>query len=244
MADTPNVITTTEDQLKSELAALAHRHVTLSWGILGALSLVLIVGVAGAWIAGHYANAQLARADAANAALLQNLKTFQDNMAAHDAERAAQDAQQKVIVQVVHDRDKAADIAIATALTPNAPAQAVATGLARVESDTPGFGDVRVTPDSNLAVTPAQGQILTAQKIDRDRLAGDLKDETNIFTLEKGKTFTLGQDLSSCKVELTESQKVIGDYKKAAKAGRFKKIVRGFGEGVAIAAAFWIGHKI
>lgn len=239
-----NTFTSVEAQLQSEVAALAHKHVTITWGLLGILGVVLALGGVGAWVAVKFADAQLARAERTEAAYQLSLKSFQETLAAHDAQRAAIDGQKKVVVQVVHDRDTQANTAIATAMTPNAPAAAVAAGLGAVEADVPGFGTPKVTTEGTIALEPSQAQQLTAQKIDRDRLAGNLADETKLYNLESVKSTSLSTDLTGCKTELAESAKVTAAYKKAAKSSKFRKVLRGFGEGVAIAGAFYLGHKL
>ncbi len=244
MATTPSVITNVEAQLQSEVAALAHKHVTITWGLLGILGVVLTLGGVGAWVAVKFADAQLARAEAAEARYDASLKTFQETLAAHDAQRTAIDGQQKVVVQVVHDRDTQANTAITAALVPNASAQAVATGLAKAEYDVPGFGDVRVTPDSTIVLETLQGQLLTSQKIDRDRLFANLTDETKLYTLEQVKSTSLSTDLTGCKAEMKEGQGVIAGYKKAARSSKFKKAWHGALTVGAMLAAAYVGHRL
>lgn len=237
-------VATVADAIQLQIAALAHKNVTVSYTLVGVLVFVLALAGAGAWLGLHFVDAQLARAENLQTQYNASLKTLSDALAADAAQRTQASAQQAATIKIVDTRDDQANKAIQTATAPGASAQDAAAALGSAYSDVPAFGAVYPTPDGKIALEPAQAQASTATKIDRDRLSADLTDTTKLLTLEQSKTTSLTTDLHSCSTELTAGQKVIAGYKTVAKESRLKKIIHGAESGAGIAAGFLLGIEL
>jgi hypothetical protein len=231
-------------QFTTQFAALAHKHATVSYGLIGVLVVVLILAGVGGFIALKFADAQIARAEKQEQQYNADRKSWQDQLAASAAQRAAETTQQTAIVKIVDTRDKVADKAISAALKPGATAKQAADGLAASYSDLPAFGPVTALGDNIVQLSVPQAQQATASRIDQVRLQADLNDEVNLFTLEKAKTLSLSNDLASCTTLNTESGKVIAAYKKAAKASRLKKFLGGATKVAIFIGGVYFGHKL
>lgn len=249
MATTPAVLTAEQQAqlyLHQQLSALAQKHVTVSYTLIGALVLLMLLLGAGGYIGLKFADKQLARAEASEQRFQQAQKDLQSQITAHDAQRSDDTQKQNVIVKVVHDTDTSTDAKIAQVLQPKTAQQAL--------SDL----DDAYGSELNLKDTPLNGNLLSfpvttvqqfsASKLDRDRLSADLNNYKGLLTFEQDKTKTLTADLGKANGTLTVCQQTVEDYKKAAKVGRLKKFLHAAGgTAVTIGAAvfgFELGHRL
>ena len=72
---------------QSEVSALAHRHLTLTYCIVGILLLVLVLMGIGGYLGLKSFNTQLAAQATKDAQYQADRKTFMDTLTAHDADR-------------------------------------------------------------------------------------------------------------------------------------------------------------
>lgn len=231
-----------ETILQAEIAALASKHVTVSYTLVGVIVLVLALAGAGGWYALRMFDKQLARAEAAEARYDTDRKQFADLLAADATTRAKSQTQQVALATTGEARDKKADEAIQVAVKPDATLATTAAGLTSAYSDVVGFGQVDVLPGSDALHGPGielaghQAQQVTAYKIDRDRLSADLSDLRTSYTLEQTSNSSLTNDLAQCKDLNAKSDKVIAGYKKLAKKTKWKTFLSGAKKAVVIGA--------
>jgi hypothetical protein len=229
-------------QLVAEYAALAHKHVTVSFTLIGVLVLVLGLGAFGAFLGLRSYEAQLSKAEARELQYNADRKSWQDTLAQHDAQRAA-DAQQEaqVIAQIAARAKQAPPPVIQVALSPTATAAEEATGLAQAYASQI---EPVVTPDSRLSISQPEAKLIISNKLTGDKALADLVDETKLYNLEVDQNTTLKADLADAKAENVEAQKVIQAYKKAAVKSKWRKILDGMKTVGMVAAAAAIGHAI
>lgn len=234
--------------LVSQLSALAHKHATVSYGLIAVLVVFLALAGLGGYFGLKLYDKEIARAEAANQRYEQDKKELATELATNTAQRATDTQQQGVIVKVVHDTDSSTDAKIAQVLQPKTPQEA----LSDLDSAYSGSLDLKNTPvdpaGSTLTFSIPTVQQFSATKLDRNRLSADLSNYQGLLKLEQDKTTTLTADLKKSGDTLGTCQTTVDDYKKAAKVGKFKKFLHGAGvTTVAIVAAvvgYEIGHKL
>lgn len=232
--------------LITEASVLAAKHVTVSYFLIAVLVAILGLCSFGGYLAFKFADAQLARAEASEQRFEAAQKSWQDQLRTDAAQRQQATAQQQIIVKVVHDRDVAADNTVAQVLSPGKTAQVAIVDLgAAYKGLVHGIQQAVPSADGDSIAFPVPVvQQFTATKIDRDRLAADLGDTKNTLTLEEVKTATLTTDLTGAQKTLSDCQDTVKKYKGAAKAGLFKRVVKGAGVVALVIAAAYAGHKL
>src|ERR1700692_2885288 len=86
MSTTPAITTV----VQSEVSALAHRHMTFTYGLVGTIILMMVLMAFGGYMAIKHFDAQLARQDAKDAQYQQDRTQWQAQMVQHDKERVQQ----------------------------------------------------------------------------------------------------------------------------------------------------------
>lgn len=228
----------TAQHLQAQFVALAHKHASVSFWLIGTLVLVMGLMGFGGYEALKSFDAQLARAEQREAQYNTDRKTWQDALAQHDAERVADATKIASLEAQVAARDK-------KPLPPpvTTPDEAVA-GLQAAYSDVPAFGAPQATPDGKVAVNVPQAQILITTKLDLNRLKLDLTDEKAIVDLQKQTNASLSKDLTGCQALNVEANKTIADYKKLAKKSRWQKFLSGAEKVGLVLGGMYVGHKI
>lgn len=168
-------------------------------------------------------------------ALLEQTKKAQEEARAerekNDADRAIWAEQQAALTRSVLARNQASDRAIAATLAPK-PIQEVADEAKTILGPT-----APVVQDGSFRLTSEQMQQFLAMKIDRDRLAENVKETLNQLEIERKATATLRLDLDRAIKAIddanqrTEDQrllkedwiKVAESYRKVAKKGFWRK---------------------
>lgn len=241
MTDTPATPVTA---LQTEVSALAQKHITVSYLLVAVLVVVLGLASVGGYLAFKFADRQIARAEVSEQRFEAAQKDFQKQLADNTAQRAQDTKQQDVIVKVVDTRDATADKTINQVLSPATTPQDALTGLGSAYKGTLELSQTAVTPDGKLSFPLHAVQEFTATKIDRDRLFADRDDIKTALGLEQDKTKSLTADLTGAKGTLSDCQDTVKKYKSAAKASVFKRVVKGAGIAVLVAASFYLGHKL
>lgn len=244
---------------ESEVSALAHRHVTLTYSILGVLVLTLALAAFGGWLSIRGYERALQRAEAAEAVSKQRedafnvqFKAFQDQIAKDAADRAQAQAQQDALIAKITTRDKQpVPVVIQTGLKADATAEDAKNALGAVFSTPVAPVAPTVTSDGKVAVTVKEAQEITSAGFDGQRAEADLRDTVSLYTLEKTKTTSLSNDLNQCQAGLTEAKATvkaqdttIADFKKAAKRSRFQKFLSGAEKALLLVGGIYIGHKL
>ena len=261
----PTIMNTIDKDLQDSLASLAHKHVTVTYVLIGVLVFVLALGGVGAYIGVKWVDASLARAEASEKLTAQyktqydalNL-TYQNELAAHAADRAADAQKQAALISSMSNVNQKADTSIAKVLTPGKTATEAFADLKDAYKGTPSIGNLtlNVSKDSAsgeqlLTFTVPEVQQVTATKLDRDRLTSNLDNVNQQLTLEKDKTTTLTSDLTNLQTAHTaliktetQCETTVADYKKVVKPSKFK-IVLGYAlKGALFAGGIVIGHRL
>lgn len=252
--------------LLTQYQTLAHKHVTISYTLIGILALVLVGGGFGAFFAAKWVDRALARAEKSEQLYLADKKVSDQAIAdlktqLADSEKARAAAEQKAAdlqkqantiaavsnqqQQQVLKPGKTASEAYADAKA--AYGAAISTPINIVES-----------PDKTeqmLAFRIPDIQQMTATKIDDTAQKQIVVVKDGIIATKQGEIDGLKKDLATSqdalgKLQTTEKQEhdALEKYKSVAKKSKFKRILGGFWKGtqtVAIAvAAFELGHKL
>lgn len=235
--------------LQAQFSSLAHKHLTVSYTLVGIIVLILALAGGGGYLALRAFDAQLARAEAREASYDVDRKAFVDHLAADAADRTRNQAAQVVLARNISNRDTKADQAIQVAVKPDASLESTASALTDAYSDVVGFGHVDVLPDSTtlhgagIELAGHQAQQIVAYKIDRDRLSADLGDLRTSYTLEQASNTSLSNDLVQCKDLSVKAEAVIAGYKKIAKRGKFRVFLGGAEKVLLVAGGMYLGHK-
>lgn len=187
----------------------------------------------------------LARAEAREVLYDQDRKAWQAELKVRDAERAA-DAQrvEELIGQIAARAVKPLPPVIQTALKPDASLPEIGFGLDLAFKGSPGFEGPVTLAGSYVQLSGPQAQTVTQSKVDLDRAKLDLNDEKTIANLQNGTISSLSKDLDQCKDLNTQSDKVIADYKKAAKRSKWQKIWDGAQKVILFGAGAYLGSKL
>lgn len=239
MATTP---VTPTNAIQSELSQLAHKHVTLTYGILGILFLVLALAGVGGYAAVKVYDAQLARQDARDATYQSDRKAWQDSLTQSESVRAGQAQEIAALQAQVAKRDsQPLPKPVQVAIQPTATVQEVVNGVKTAYNFS---GGVAVSPDGqNVLLDPLAAQQTILAKVNGDRAQADLKDLSAIVDLQKQSMVTLNTDLNQCKVLNTKAQADIEGYKKLAHRTKFQKFLSGAEKVAIFVGGVYIGHK-
>ena len=239
MATTPTVNPTT---LQSEVSALAHKFL---YAHLGVIELLLGMMCAGGYFALRSYNAQLARAEAQEKIYVQDRNAWQAQMATDATERAAQATQIATLqAQIAHRDAQPLPKAVQAGLQPDATSATVANAVTLAYNDEPAFGQALPTPSGQVSLSVPQAQATILSKTSGDQAKADLKDEEAVVALQNSSITTLQTDLNGCKSTVSEANKTIDGYKKAAKRSRFRKFLAGAEKVALVAIGFEVGHKL
>lgn len=225
MATTPTIITVTQ----SELAALAHRQVSVSYWLIGLLGLFLALGTFAGYLGLRHLDKLEARAEATEASYVVERKALTDLLAADTVARAQESAQQAAVLESMAKRAVVVQPpVIQTALQPSASATEAAAGVTLAFAGVPSFGQALVSPDGqNVSLAVPEAQTVIQTKIQMDRLTLDVQDETQLYTLEQSKSTSLSNDLGKCTDTLGLAQKTINGYKAVVKPTKWQRFLQG-----------------
>jgi len=224
--------------IKEGLSALSKRQATVSYGLIGILLVVLALAGLGAYLGASWSDKLFARAEKQEQVFKDTLKLYQDELSIHRAERERMSQQQGAIGTRIIYRDREAEQTKAEVVAPK-PIQDVAKDAEKHLNELP-----EITPTLRLAFYPPTVQGFIVNKIERDQFAANNTDLKEVLRLEQEKTISLNKDLGAANKTLGEAGKTITDYKRAAKASKFKRILRGALTAGALAGAGYAGYKL
>ena len=237
------VTPTTTASAQSEVSALAHKYL---YAHLGILLLLAAIMCAGGYVALRGFNATLARAEAQEKVYQQDRTQWQSQVAQDAAERQAQALQIAALQAQISKRDSTPlPPAVSKGLQPNANATDANAALTAAYTSVPAFGATKVSPDGQnvlLSVPQAQQVIITQENELKD--SADLKDEKSIVALQGFTITTLNTDLKGCQSTVSEANKTIADYKKAAQKSRFRKFLDGAEKVGLVLTGVGLGHMM
>jgi hypothetical protein len=259
MADQP-VMSQIDKQLQDSLAALAHKHVTMSYALIGMLAFILLLCGVGAYFGAKVYDRELARAEAAEKLMEQFKQTSDSDRAAAQAQierdelQRQQDAQQIANLQSqILNRDNKATTDIANVLKPGKSAQDAFSDLAaHYKLQTPFTVSKNPNgPDQLLSFVTADVQTFTATKIHDDEMTGDNRDKDAQLAKKDDSIRSLNDDLAKGKTAYDallktdqQCQKTVDDYKKVAKKSKFRVMLDHAKEVLLFAGGVYLGHKL
>lgn len=211
-------------------------------------SLCVLVGLY--WFLAYRDDINLAKAQEAEAKAAQALidKQKSDEQArlereAHELERQQWQEQQAALTRSVLARNQVTERRIAEALKPKSSEEV---GKEAQEA----FGKAPVQTAQGFTVTVQEMQEFVALKLDRDRLAENLKETQKQLDLERQATATLRADLERSIKSLEQANsvidlqsKTIDAYKKAATKTRLRKVLEFGGRAGITVALGYLGAK-
>jgi chromosome segregation ATPase len=160
----------------------------------------------------------------------------------HEAERTQWAEQQAALARSLAARNQSVDKLIAEALAPKT-AEQVSDDARKILGLTPPVAD------GGFKLTIAEMQDYVALKLDRDRLAENLKETNHQLDLERQASATLRADLDKAvqtiemaNHSITDYQAAMDAYKKVAKRGKWRKLGSVAGRvGLAVLPAIAVG---
>lgn len=137
-------------------------------------------------------------------------------------------------------RDKAADTTIAQVLAPERSTNAV------TEDVKNNYHIDALYSESTKSYSFEKGdvQLFVSTKIDRDRLAGDLKDTQDQLKFSVEGKALMSKDLGTCQAGEKESKGVIDGYKKAAVKSKFQRFIQVVEKVGLVVGGFYLGYKL
>jgi len=230
---------------QSEVAALAQRHLTLTYGLVATLVLLMALMGFGGYLGVKAFDNQLARQEQRDTQYQADRRVFLDTLAAHDADRAAQAQKIADLEAQIAKRDaKPLPKPIQDGIQPNASAEQVKNALGAVYGVDATLGTPKVEPDGNVALSLSQGQQAVHARIEADTAIADLKDEKAIVSLQEATVSSLKTDLNTCTTTLYKANEDIKGYKKLAVRSRWQKFLGGAEKVGIFAAGAFLGHKL
>ena len=209
------------NNLHTEFANLAHRHITVSYLLIGILALVVSAAGVGGYLGLRAYDAQLARADAQQAVYIADRTAWQMALNEHDHQREAAEAQVASLeAQIAKRQVQPIPAPVKAGLAPDANAKEAAEALKTVYN---GSVVPEATPEGKVSTTVTETQLLIGSKLKLDTVSANLADEIKIAGLQKSSIDTLQTDLNSCKNINIEANKTIDAYKKAATRGKLRR---------------------
>ncbi len=231
--------------IHESFSQLAHKQVTLSYGLI--ITLVLFMGLTGVggYLAVKHFDQQEARAEAREAQYRSDLsKTEAQWTQDRQALQASNDRIAQLEAQIAHRASTPPPKAITDGLKPDATAEQAALALKTAYSAFPDFGEPVATPEGKVLTTVTETQILTSSKLLLDRTQADLKDRTEEVDLLKTNNSLLNNNFQQCQGLLTEANKNIADYKALAKKSKFRKFLDGAEKVGLVLLGGIVGHAI
>lgn len=231
--------------VQSEVSALAHRHLSFSYALVGTLVLLLVLMGFGGYLGVKAFDQQLARQEAKDTQYQADRKVFMDQLSAHDTERAAQQVQISQLQAQISKRDsQPLPKAVQAGLLPDATAEVVAKAVTEAYSNNPAFGQASATPAGQVSLSVPQAQATVEAKVDFDRASADLADEKSTISLLNGTNFSLTNDLNQCKLLNTKAEADIQGFKKLATRSKWQKFMAGAEKVALFAAGAYVGHRL
>jgi preprotein translocase subunit SecF len=233
-SDLSLILTSFENQAK----ILSNKHLQVS-GLLVAvlLAALLVLGfVVKHEITGY--DKALAAAEQVQAGYQAQLKQMQVEKAQVEQQLKNATAQQQVVTRTVVQRDAQSaqqTQAVQALVTPDDVAKAV-----KQYYD----AQAQITPDQKLAFTPAQVQGAIQDKIKGDTAVSDLKDTTNLYQIEQGKTQALTGELLTVTKTLDKCNDTVAAFEKVAKKSKIRRIFDGVTKVGEIALGAAVGYEI
>ena len=252
---TPTLVQIDKD-LQDALAALAGKHVTVSYVVVGVLVLVLSLTGIGGYFALQQIDKAEARAEVAEKTMEQDkqqyttaLASYQQQLAADTADRAA-DAQKLAQLELsLVAINKTTQTQVNNVTTPGKSAQEAYVDLINAYKDNKTVSAVTLdtTTDPSgeqlMAFPIPVVQQFSAIKIEGDGCKSDVVNLSEQLDVQKDENTTLNTDLTNNQKALGDLQKTetqceatVKDYKKLTTPSKFKKIM-----GVALKVVLFIG---
>jgi hypothetical protein len=248
------------NDLQASLASLAHKHVTLTYAVIGVLVFVLICGGGGAYFAAKWVDRALARAEKSEELYkadkvvsdkaIADLKT---QLATSEAARAADEQKYADLAKQIANNNANAGRKEQEILKPGKTASQAYADLA---------GEYKLSSPLNIVESPDKTeqelvlripdvQQFSATKVDDDNAHVTIGLQTEQITTKQGEITSLNGDLLASKDALTklqttdnQCQDALKKYKTVAKVSRFKKILHGAIKGIEIGGALVLGYEI
>lgn len=248
------------DELQASLAALAHKHVTISYTLAVILAFVLTLGGVGAYLGAKWVDRAMARAEKAEELYHQDkavsdkaITDLQTQLAQSKEAQAAAEARQaelqKEITVIAANAQKQKDEVLKPGKTAS---EAYADTAAHYKLSSP--LNIVESPDKSeqlLAFRIPDIQQMTATKIDDDAAHQTITAKDQQLAEKDKEISSLQLDKSSAlnalgKLQTTDAQceDALKKYKTIAKVSRFKKILKGAIKGVEIGGALVLGYEI
>jgi hypothetical protein len=214
----------------------------LIYAHLGILLLVLSLLAVGGYFGLRSYEKQLARAEALQAQYEQAQKLYTDSqaqlktlVAADDAQRLKDSVQQATIQAQITKRDsQALPQVVSQGLETSASSKSIENAFRSVLSVPDTEPTPKALPDGTIDLGPSVAQQTVSQLETGNQAKADLKDETQLYSLEVASNSSLSKDLGQClasdsqgKAALADANKTIAAYKKAAHRSVFKRILDG-----------------
>ena len=223
---------------ESQAKTLSAKHFQVNALLIAVLfAALLVIGfVVKHDIAGY--DKALATAEQVQANYQAQLKEMQTEKAQVEQQLKNASAQQQVVTRTVVQRDAQSaqqTQAVQALVTPDDVAAAV-----KKYYD----AQAQVTSDSKLAFTPAQVQGAIQDKIKGDTAQADLKDTTNLYQIEQGKTQALTGELLTVTKTLDKCDDTVAAYEKVAKKTKIRRIFDGITKVREIAIGAAVGYEI
>ncbi len=235
----------TTTAVQSEVSALAHKHVYVTYAVLSALVLVIALMGCGGYFALKSFDKQLAAQNLKDAQYQQDRALWQAQVAQHDTERVAQQTQIAQLQAQVSKRDsQPLPKAVQAGLQPDATAEVVAKAVTEAYSKNPAFGQATAIPTGQISLSVLQAQATVEAKVGFDRVSADLADEKSTISLLNGTNLSLSNDLNQCKLLNTKAEADIQGYKKLATRSKWQKFLSGMEKVAIFSAGAYLGHKI
>ncbi len=208
--------------IESVVKALNRQHVTMS-ALQLVVGLLVLMGLGGLYLHTMQSYQRvLGKAEEREAAYMARFERLEEKWAA-DRTRIEELTKNQAQAQTrIVYRDREADKRVAEVLAPSRPAEQVRQDLQSAYS----FGPLTVEGNLFTFDTP-QVQQFVATKVDRDRLAENLKDTQGQLHDEQEKVNILEANLGEAQGSLKEAQGVIDGYKKAAKKSKWQRFFDG-----------------
>jgi septal ring factor EnvC (AmiA/AmiB activator) len=248
------------DELQAQLASLAHRHVNVSYTLIGVLVLILTFGGVGAYFAAKWVDRSLARAEKVEELYKQERATADQAVTdlkkqladSQTAQAAAQKKIEDMQSQISSNNQKAAAQKEEILKPGKTASEAYADAANHYKLTSP--LDITQSADKTeqlLAFRIPDVQRFTATKVDLDTANANsvLKDQQ--LGQKDVQITNLKNDVAKSNDALTKMtaaddkcEIALQDYKKIAKRTKFQKILHGAWTGLKIGGALIAGYEL
>lgn len=251
-----------QNDLQNALADLAHKHVTISYTLVGLIVLILALCCAGAYFGNQSWQKAMDRAQAIEQEMNADRAQYQQTLAAmqkqidqNNAQIQADQVRQQQLIDQINKRDQQANKVITDVLQPGKTATDAFSDInAAYKGIVALTQDIVKDPNSNdqlLAFPVPAVQQFTAAELAEQRDSKDLADTKGQLAAEQDKTAKLTDNLNKTNDTLASLQKTdavcqqtVAAYKKVAKKTRWQKIWGGIKKGAEIGGSLVLGYEI